>query len=135
MNVYVETNFIIELALKRNEYPSCESILNSAISNRISLLIPSLALVESFSAIYRRTTSSNEVRASLQKQRSEARRSGLQSNKELEKQIENFDSILANVSMEEDESIQKVFSRVGKVAEIIEMEHGIIELFQKYSDF
>jgi hypothetical protein len=51
MNVYVETNFVVELALKQEQWASCQEIVGMAQAGRCQLVIPALALIESKSAI------------------------------------------------------------------------------------
>lgn len=40
MIVYVESNFVLELALRQEEHGACERILEHAEANHIELVIP-----------------------------------------------------------------------------------------------
>src|SRR5579871_709028 len=46
MNVYVETNFVLELTLLQNEYESCEGILDLCELGQAKLIIPAYSFVE-----------------------------------------------------------------------------------------
>ena len=49
MNVYVESNFVLELAFLQEQFASCEEILSEA--HRIQLLIPTYSLAEPYEAL------------------------------------------------------------------------------------
>ncbi len=60
MIVYVESNFVLEIALSQEQASYAESILSLAESGKVSLAFPSFALSEPFSAItYRRSKLTN----------------------------------------------------------------------------
>lgn len=50
MIVYVESNFILELAYLQEEHENCERILKLAESEKIRLVVPAFAIAEPFSA-------------------------------------------------------------------------------------
>jgi predicted nucleic acid-binding protein len=50
MIVYVESNFILELAYLQEEHENCERILKLAEAKKIRLVVPAFALAEPFSA-------------------------------------------------------------------------------------
>lgn len=51
MNVYVESNFVLELALEQEEYESCSKIVQLASLQQIHLLVPAFSLAEPHQAI------------------------------------------------------------------------------------
>jgi hypothetical protein len=51
MNVYVESNFVLELALEQEECDSCAEITRLAATGRITLIIPAFSLAEPHQAI------------------------------------------------------------------------------------
>ena len=52
MNVYVESNFVLELAFLQEQFASCEEILSEAHrAHRIQLLIPTNSLAEPYEAL------------------------------------------------------------------------------------
>src|SRR6267378_5035323 len=50
MIVYVESNFILELAYLQEQYENCERILKLAEAGEIQLILPAFAVAEPFSA-------------------------------------------------------------------------------------
>ena len=54
MNVYVESNFVLELALLQEQSNSCEDILSLAESGGIRLVVPAYSLIEPFETLIRR---------------------------------------------------------------------------------
>jgi len=67
--VYVETNFILELAYLRSTSDNCQRLIGLARDKRISLIVPSFALVEARMAwqnvVRRRNRLHSEVRVEL----------------------------------------------------------------------
>ena len=46
MNIYVETNFVLELVFEQEQHTSCEQILALCESGRSRLIIPAYCLAE-----------------------------------------------------------------------------------------
>lgn len=46
MNVYVESNFVLGLALAQEQFESCEEILSLCEAGRIRLDVPAFSLAE-----------------------------------------------------------------------------------------
>src|SRR5690349_5194596 len=55
MKVYVETNFVLELAFLREEHESCEAFLDLARSGKLGLVLPSFSIGETYEAWTRRS--------------------------------------------------------------------------------
>ncbi|ADI64614.1 hypothetical protein [Trichormus azollae] len=51
MGVYVETNFVLELALLQEQQESCQQLLNLAESGRINLILPAFSLTEPYETL------------------------------------------------------------------------------------
>ena len=54
MIVYVETNFVLEIAFLQGEYQSCESIMTLAELDLIGLVVPAFSIAESYETLIRR---------------------------------------------------------------------------------
>ena len=54
MKVYVETNFVLELAVLQEQHSSCDKILSLCEENRIELILPAYSLAEPFEKLHRR---------------------------------------------------------------------------------
>lgn len=55
MIVYVESNFLLELAYLQEEHESCERLLDLAEANRIRLLLPAFCVAEARMSLVRQT--------------------------------------------------------------------------------
>ena len=65
MNVYVESNFVLELALVQEQSASCMEILRLGESGRIRLIIPGYCLTEPLDTILRRHKDRKRLRLEL----------------------------------------------------------------------
>jgi len=54
VRVFVESNFVLELALQQHEHEACTAILGLAKANKLELLIPAFAIFEPFTTLDRR---------------------------------------------------------------------------------
>ena len=54
MNVYVESNFVLELALLQEQSSSCEEILSLSEDGRIRLVLPAYSLIEPYETLIRK---------------------------------------------------------------------------------
>lgn len=60
--VYVESNFVLELALLQEQHAACEALLELCAKGRIRLLLPSFAMIEPFGALFRRSAGHRAVK-------------------------------------------------------------------------
>lgn len=67
MIVYVETNFILELALEQKEALAAEDILKLAESGKIELVFPSFAISETFSSVMNTQSQRRRLRDEAEK--------------------------------------------------------------------
>ena len=65
MIVYIESNFVLELALLQEEHRSCEAIVSHAESLTIELAIPAFSLFEPYEVWRRRTVERTELHGRL----------------------------------------------------------------------
>jgi predicted nucleic acid-binding protein len=65
MNVYVETNFILELAFQQEQASSCESIIALCESDKASLIIPAYCLAEPHEKLHRQSKTREELQKTL----------------------------------------------------------------------
>lgn len=66
MNVYAESNFVLELALRQEDHDHCERILQHAEAERIQLLLPAYSLAEPYQTWHRRGRHRDELREKLE---------------------------------------------------------------------
>lgn len=75
MTVYVESNFVLEIALGQNDATAAGLILQAAIREQVSIAIPSNALFEPFSTVNRRRDRRKTLRLELAREIGELERS------------------------------------------------------------
>ena len=63
MNVYVESNFVLELALLQEQHASCEDILRLCEAGRMQLVIPAYSLAEPYETLVRRHKQRQRIKA------------------------------------------------------------------------
>jgi predicted nucleic acid-binding protein len=56
VNVFVETNFVIEVALEQEDAPACEGLLMFAAIGKLRLIVPAYSFVEPHETLTRRHT-------------------------------------------------------------------------------
>ena len=67
MNVYVESGFVLTLALQQDDHRAAERILRLAQGRRIALKIPSFSLSEPFATVQNRANNRNRLIDELRK--------------------------------------------------------------------
>ncbi|MDZ4763389.1 MAG: hypothetical protein SGI73_02480 [Chloroflexota bacterium] len=75
MNVYVETNFVLELTLLQEEMPACERILTLAETDAIRLILPAYALIEPYETLIRRGKARRQLASNVETELRELGRS------------------------------------------------------------
>lgn len=68
MNVFVESNFLLEIAFQQEHHLACERILAGAAINKYTLHVPQYALTEVFQTLHRRGTERAEHQQYFQEQ-------------------------------------------------------------------
>ena len=65
MNVYVESNFVLELALRQEEFTSCERVLSLCEEGRVRLVVPAYSFAEPYEALTRRERQRKRMKQEL----------------------------------------------------------------------
>ncbi|MEM7531745.1 MAG: PIN domain-containing protein [Chloroflexota bacterium] len=65
MNIYVETNFILELVLQQEQSHSCENILGLCNENNVHLFIPAYCFAEPHEKLRRQSNRRHELQQAL----------------------------------------------------------------------
>jgi len=65
VNVYVETNFVLELAFQQEQFVSCEQILQLCEAGRGKLVIPAYSLAEPHEKLIRQANNRKELQRKL----------------------------------------------------------------------
>ena len=65
MNIYVETNFILELTFQQEQWENCEQILELCQTGQAKLIIPAYSLAEPHEKLNRQAKSRRDLQQSL----------------------------------------------------------------------
>ncbi len=65
MIVYVESNFVLELAFLQEEHESCDELITLAESHSIKLVVPAFSIVEPYDVLVRRSRQRQNFIAAL----------------------------------------------------------------------
>lgn len=65
MNVYAETNFVLEMALKQEYYYDCQKIMELCQDGKINLIIPAYSIVEPYETLIRRHRNRKKLKSTL----------------------------------------------------------------------
>jgi len=65
VNIYVETNFVLELTFEQEQCSSCEQILQLCEAEKAKLIVPAYSLAEPHEKLNRQARSRRELQQSL----------------------------------------------------------------------
>ncbi|MDI9635238.1 PIN domain-containing protein [Geitlerinema splendidum] len=128
MNVYVESNFVLELALMQEQYESCSKLVELAESKHITLIIPAFSLAEPYETLIRAekrrrrlSELSNEIRTELkQLERSQNHQQSISA---LQEEIGEF---LVQSQEEEKQRLQTTLIQLLDLVEIIPLSSEVL---------
>ncbi len=66
MNVYIETNFVLEMTLLQECCNACEDLVKLCESNELSLIIPAYSLAEPYETLTRRHRNRKKLKTDLE---------------------------------------------------------------------
>ena len=75
MNVYVESNFVLEEALEQEQSESCQGLLSLSLAGSLHMVIPAFSLVEPYITLMHKGNERSKLGTELQRQLSELGRS------------------------------------------------------------
>jgi hypothetical protein len=69
VNVYAETNFVLEMALRQEQCCDCEAIARLCKERRINLIIPAYSFAEPYETLIRRHRERKKLKIALETER------------------------------------------------------------------
>jgi predicted nucleic acid-binding protein len=118
--VYIESNFVLEIALEQEQCQAANSILSFAERGEIKLLYPSFILSEPFESLMRERRERNALHASLVKSLSNLRRS--KPHKQVMLDLEPVISVLKDAHVRQVDLLHSAFERLLEVGECINVD-------------
>ncbi len=124
MIVYIESNFVLELAFLREEYRACDEILALAETGNISLVLPAFSIAEPYGTVGRRIKQRRELRNKLWVEINELARS--KPYEERSEELMPLTNLLLRSNEEEENRLDTALDTVLSSAEVIPLEKEII---------
>jgi predicted nucleic acid-binding protein len=124
VNIYVETNFILELVFEQEQYASCEKILELCEVKKANLIIPAYSFAEPHETLIRQQKKRQGLQKSLDEELQQLSRT--ESYKNRLESIEDIRSLIVQSSQEIGENFAKYRESLLKIAEIIPLNADIL---------
>ena len=124
MNVFVETNFIIEVALEQQESSSCDVLLQLAEQGAIRLLLPAYSFIEPHETLTRRHHDREVLRARVSNELSQLSRSAPLTERVAASQ--EVVKLLIDSAEYETKRIEQVKQRLWTVGEVVPLDINVL---------
>ncbi|MDE0459501.1 MAG: hypothetical protein OXI15_19595 [Chromatiales bacterium] len=130
MNVYVESNFVLELALLQEQSTSCEEILGLGETSGVQLVVPAYSLAEPYETLTRRQRQRKRLKEELDAELRQIARTATYAER-----LDGFrdvTALLMNIGDEESKRLEEVCSRLTKAAEVIPLDASVLSASTQY---
>jgi predicted nucleic acid-binding protein len=117
VNVYVESNFVLELALLQEQHASCEEILRLSEAESIHLVIPAYSIAEPYETLVRRHNQRKRMKADLDDELRQLARTTTYAQRLIG--FHDLTVLLIDSADEEAKRLEEIRTRLLKAAEII----------------
>lgn len=124
MNIYVETNFVLELVFEQEQYASCENILKYCEAGLGSLVLPAYCLAEPHEKLVRQANRRKELLRQFELEMQQMSRRT--ANSTYLGNLRGVVGMLALTNDEEEGRFRDVRARLLKTAELIPLNHEIV---------
>ncbi len=124
MNIYVETNFILELTFEQEQCSSCEQILQICETGKAKLIVPAYSLAEPHEKLTRQARSRRELQQSLDAELRQLLRTAAYSSRI--KSIQDIASLMIQSNEEERYRFTQYRDRLLEIGEIVALDSSIL---------
>lgn len=132
MNVYVETNFVLELVFLQEQSVHCESLLEQCDGKQHKLVIPAYCLAEPNEKLHRQARNRTELQRTLESELRQLARS--HPYRVRIDNIQDIASLLVQSNEEERRRFDAYRRRLLETAEIVPLTAEILEQAARYED-
>jgi predicted nucleic acid-binding protein len=130
VNVYVESNFVLELALFQEQHASCEDLLRLCEGGRMQLVIPAYFLAEPYETLTRRHRQRKRMKAELDEELRQLARTATYAQRL--SGFQQLTTLLIDSADEEAKRLEGVRARLLQVAEVIPLDVAILTTATQY---
>lgn len=125
MNIFVETNFVIEVALEQQEVAACEVLLQLAAEQRIRLLLPAYSFIEPHEAFTRRHIDRESLRSRMSNELAQLARSTPLTDRVAASQ--DLVKLLVDSTEYETTRLDEVKQRIWAIAEVLPLDLPVLQ--------
>ncbi|VXD20368.1 conserved hypothetical protein [Planktothrix serta PCC 8927] len=133
MNIYVETNFVLELVFEQEQFKSCEEILLLSEQKPATLIIPAYSLAEPHEKLIRQARNRKALQQSLDREFKQLERTVSYKNR-IQNNIREFFNLLVEIDVEETKRFAKYRNRLLSYADIIPLNGNILSEAATYEN-
>lgn len=130
MNIYVETNFVLELTFEQEQRASCEQILQMCEARQAYLIIPAYSLAEPHEKLSRQARNRRELQRSLDVELRQLLRTASYASRI--KSIQDLASLMVQSNEEERHRFIQCRERLLKIGEIVALTADILNEAASY---
>jgi predicted nucleic acid-binding protein len=124
VNIYVETNFVLELAFEQEQCASCEQILQLCEAGQAKLIIPAYSLAEPHEKLSRQARSRRDLQQLLEAELRQLSRTASYANRI--ESIQDIASLMVQSNEEERQRFGQYRERLVNTGEVIALTAEII---------
>jgi predicted nucleic acid-binding protein len=132
MNIYVETNFILELVFEQEHYDICEQVLSLCKSGQCRLIVPAYCLAEPLEKLARQAGSRRELKKHLDAEMRQLARTKPYT--ERIRSIQDLRRLIVQSNEEEEQRFKYYRNQLLNEAEIIPLTIDILREAATYED-
>lgn len=125
MRLYVETNFVLEVALDQRERMACDGVLAMAENDEIELAIPAYALVEPYETLIKRQKERQDFQQLSTERLTEIARSQ-DREADATRIRQSLADLLARSAVEERANLDGAVGRIVRCATVIPVTHEVL---------
>ena len=130
MNVYLESNFVLELAFLQEQSASCERILSLGEAGHVRLAVPAYSLAEPYETLVRRQRQRKRTKEALDRELGQIARSAAYEDRL--GRFRDLTALLINSADEEARRLEEVRSRLIETADTIPLEASVLAAAAQY---
>lgn len=130
MNIYVETNFVLELTFEQEQCSSCEQILQLCETGKAKLIVPAYSLAEPHEKLSRQARSRRELQQSLDAELRQFSRTAPYASRI--QSIQDIASLMIQSNEEERHRFVQCRTRLLEVGEIVALNANILSESASY---
>jgi predicted nucleic acid-binding protein len=130
MNVYVESGFVITLALQQDDHQAAERILQLARERRITLKTPTYSLSEPFATVHFRANNRNRLIEELRKELRELRRT--QPHERMARELGQYTIQMAQVLQTQLDAMEAVVLEMSHNCELLQLDATVLTRASSY---